>query len=184
MPNHISNILELTGDKKQIKAFIKACIKTTKDEDTQLDFNGVVPMPEELIGTTSPTSIMTEKEIQEQWDEFNKLPEDKRFGSNKPFGLGMTKKQSDALFKKYGANNWYDWAVENWGTKWNAYEVGEWDGGFITFQTAWSPPIAFLLNSSEKYPEVEFTMKFADEGGGFLGYNTIKNGKLIIRLGE
>lgn len=23
--------------------------------------------------------------------------------------------------KIYGKNNWYDWSIEHWGTKWNAY---------------------------------------------------------------
>ena len=178
MPNHTANTLQLTGDSKQITEFIKACIKTTKDEDTQLDFNGVVPMPEELITTTSPTSIMTEKEIKKQWDDFNKLPKDKQYG-DKPFGLGLTKKQSNALIKKYGTNNWYDWAVKNWGTKWNAYDIGEWDGGFISFHTAWSPPTEFIINASKKFPDVSFLNKFADEGGGFVGYTEIKNGKLV-----
>jgi len=24
-------------------------------------------------------------------------------------------------FEKYGSENWHDWSVNNWGTKWNSY---------------------------------------------------------------
>lgn len=44
----------------------------------------------------------------------------------------------------HGKNNWYDWNTENWGTKWNAYDVHYTDGGdnFIVIQidTAWDTP--------------------------------------------
>ena len=53
--------------------------------------------------------------------------------------------ENQVLINKYGHDNWYDWAVENWGTKWGFY------GGIVTsdnsvyFQTAWAtqnaPPI-------------------------------------------
>lgn len=46
--------------------------------------------------------------------------------------------------KKYGAINWYDFACENWGTKWGAYDVivlHEDDKRLaLEFNTAWSPP--------------------------------------------
>jgi hypothetical protein len=55
----------------------------------------------------------------------------------------------DAEREIYGANNWYDWANENWGTKWDttAQCLSD-DGDSVTlfFDTAWSPPIA-LYNS-------------------------------------
>lgn len=45
--------------------------------------------------------------------------------------------------KIYGKNNWYDWSIENWGTKWNAYSFSR-DGNTIGFQTAWSAPHPIL----------------------------------------
>ena len=53
---------------------------------------------------------------------------------------------SEQLRSKYGADNWYDWRMANWGTKWNAYH-SELDDSQIKvgildyrFDTAWAPP--------------------------------------------
>lgn len=46
-------------------------------------------------------------------------------------------------YKKYGATTWYNWCIDNWGTKWNALGTGKWiDDDTITFKTAWSAPAA------------------------------------------
>ncbi len=50
------------------------------------------------------------------------------------------------LKARYGHDNWYDWRLENWGTKWNSYECSldtSWieDGSLeYHFETAWGPP--------------------------------------------
>lgn len=46
--------------------------------------------------------------------------------------------------EKYGADNWYDWSVANWGTKWDTDAHNSfYDGETLTlsFDTAWAPPI-------------------------------------------
>ncbi len=73
--------------------------------------------------------------------------------------------KNKAMMKKHGFSNWYDWAVENWSTKWDIHEfygVERWDGvefeegtGKITFgfDSAWAPPIGayeqFLADNSD-----------------------------------
>ena len=46
--------------------------------------------------------------------------------------------------EKYGFQDWYNWSIHNWGTKWDAcnshIESDDEDYIFITFDTAWSPP--------------------------------------------
>ena len=50
--------------------------------------------------------------------------------------------------KSYGKNNWYDWNIENWGTKWdcNNSTIVTSDQHMVhyDFTTAWSPPLAWL----------------------------------------
>ena len=69
----------------------------------------------------------------------------------------------------YGKNNWYDWSITNWGTKWNAYDdYFDKDENTITFDTAWSCPLPIfneLAALCYKY-DVYFTGKWADEDCG------------------
>ena len=84
-----------------------------KSADNEFDFNNVIPMPNELSDTVSGSE--------------NAKPE-------------WQKKRSQELISKYGADNWYSWSIENWGTKWNAIdtEVEQRDGTLIyRFDTAW-----------------------------------------------
>ena len=51
------------------------------------------------------------------------------------------------LIKKYGAADWYNWNVNNWGAKWDASDAminnKTADQVSVSFETAWSPPTAF-----------------------------------------
>lgn len=68
----------------------------------------------------------------------------------------------------YGAENcWYDWSINNWETKWNAYRSNITDDDRIEFYTAWLgvPRLMGLL--SQKFPNAEFDYKYADENVGY-----------------
>jgi len=65
-------------------------------------------------------------------------------------------------------DGWYDWSVENWGTKWDAADTYEDDEGYICFDTAWSTPHELIGTLSERYSDLIFEVKFADED---LGHN-------------
>ena len=70
--------------------------------------------------------------------------------------------------------NWYDWNISNWGTKWET-SVYSWeklnDNSIrMNFDTAWSPPLAFyefLAQNTEWY----VTATYCEEGMGFVGRN-------------
>jgi len=52
----------------------------------------------------------------------------------------------EELRARHGHDNWYDWRIANWGTKWNAYgcelDDSEIKQGMLDyrFDTAWNPP--------------------------------------------
>lgn len=83
--------------------------------------------------------------------------------------------------KLYGADNWYDWRVANWGTKWDAWDSRvDWE--CIQFTTAWSPPDYWYEALALRLAELGITAHadFYVEGGfpGSLGGYDIKDGKV------
>lgn len=78
-------------------------------------------------------------------------------------------------------DDWYDWRVNHWGTKWNAYTptITTHNDGTVTigFQTAWSAPTAILTELSLRLPGEELHVQWADED---FGYNI---GDVIMRNG-
>ena len=74
--------------------------------------------------------------------------------------------------EKYGYSNWYDFCVNEWGTKWDiggdGYEAQDIDGGLsLTFDSAWSPPVS----AYEKLTEMGFTIRamYNESGMCFAG---------------
>ena len=183
MPNHVSTNFRITGPTAEVKRFIN----DANGNDCLLNLDSLLPMPSELRMTSSPVNIMTQAEIDKQWADWR--AETNPISKDRPFGLGMTQETSDSYKTKYGFDNWYDWAIVNWGSKWGVYDEGEWniteveDDGLtsagISYQTAWSPVTIAWEKISKNYPTLEFWHAYADEGGNFVGNQLIQNGKII-----
>jgi hypothetical protein len=157
MPNWITNILTINADEKMVQKILSEI----KSEESEFDFNKIVPQPRELDDTTAPASIVSD-------EDYEKSP-----------SKGITQTMSEDFIRKYGFNNWYDWRYENWGTKWNADEVIINDNE-ITFNTAWCNPMALLVALSRKYPNIQFNIIFADEDFGHnVGTYILKDGEEI-----
>jgi len=126
MPNHISTNFRVTGPTAEVKRFIN----DANGNDCLLNLDSLLPMPSELRMVSSPVKIMTQAEIDQQWADWKVAKEAGKvnsFDSDKPFGLGITKETSDSYKTKYGVDNWYDWAIANYGSKWGVYDEGEWN---------------------------------------------------------
>jgi hypothetical protein len=74
-------------------------------------------------------------------------------------------------------SDWYNWRVENWGTKWNGYDGSFTDDFTIfSFDTAWSPPLPVIRKLAELTGET-FILEYIEEGMGFCGrYTAGKDG--------
>jgi hypothetical protein len=92
----------------------------------------------------------------------------------KPFfaegGFGSEEKQ------KYGENNWYDWSIKHWGTKWDinkdslSINLDGFEKGrlFVAFDSAWSPPLKAIVELYEKHG-LNFNLYFVEYGMGVFG---------------
>ena len=137
MPNHITTRITFEGERADLDALF-AHIRNDETE-SPIDFDQILPMPKELEGTTSPW----------KGEPFEK--------SRDP---AMVKRQY-ALEAKYGHGDWYSWSCENWGTKWNAYDVSR-TGDAVEFDTAWACPLPVLTAISAAHPQVRLVVQFAD----------------------
>ena len=69
---------------------------------------------------------------------------------------------------------WYDWRVQNWDTKWDAYDVSVDDDDpdqlEVSFNTARSPPEAICNQIREDYPDVSVSWFYDEPGCEIAGY--------------
>lgn len=89
--------------------------------------------------------------------------------------------------------DWYNFNISNWGCKWNANSgtiVPE-DTTFqehiennlcnqFTFDTAWNTPFPYFKTLSEKFPQFDIHVLFADEDIGYnCGFYVLNNGEIV-----
>jgi len=198
MPNHVTNILTITGP-EELVARIKSEIAGTYDDpdagERLIDFNKIVPCPDTLkitSGTTTSNGIAILKWRQGDTSDIEKImgynwatefatPDD-LITHMLDKGLANLEEGQMALdnLRDYGHQDWYSWSTSNWGTKWNAYEQYPREGGAIKFETAWSTPYPVIEAVSLKFPEAVFFLRYADEDFGHnCGEYTFQGGDLV-----
>ena len=80
------------------------------------------------------------------------------------------------FFKSTGKadDRWYDWRIQNWATKWDAYDVVVTDEDpectEVEFNTAWSPPEAICNAIREQYEDVSVSWFYDEPGMEIAGY--------------
>lgn len=182
MPNHCTHRVVITGDEAQLADFRKSCFNKDSDGTEFLDFETITPMPADLhiesgsVGDIGYAAFhggdiahilsypWVNAHDRESLCEFLDR-QDQRYRE-----VGAIYAQNKAL---HGHTNWYDWALANWGTKWNSYSlswVSELPGVLhFLFDTAWSPPEPIFQSLAERYPGLVFDVKCFDEGWCFAG---------------
>jgi len=156
MPNHTTNILTVDGPDDQFEAMY-SYVQGTESDGTLMLFSlgSIIPMPNGLVGTVSGS-----EKCKPDWQ----------------------KERSYELKAKYGCDNWYDWSVTHWGTKWDVYFIcaDKWnlEERTISFQSAWSPPTQVIAVLSEKFPALTFKLQYADEGCDYVGVARFTNGEI------
>ena len=139
MPNHTINFVTIetnTNVQEEIQA-LEELKNDLRIKDNMFDFNGIVPMPEEI---RKGTEMYTDN-CSDDYELDNGVFVPKR---------RLIRKR---LMAEYGADNWRDFGKLYWGTKWNSYEFeliqDEEHVLFVSFLTAWDSPreIAQRINA-------------------------------------
>ena len=198
MPNHVYN--KLTGPKKVLEKYLT---------DGKFDFRKILPIPKHAKEPKLPW------EIYDELRNLNDTQKSKIINELKTTGFLSTQKETTELtgetlketidFLKYNTMTQHDWKVNNWGTKWNAYNQSiEVDGIIlveehisgeetimkkterqtettgtemtINFSTAWSPPFDLIHLLSKKEKCVLQYEWIEEQGAACLGKETIESG--------
>ena len=165
MPNWCKNKLSIyTTSDEQMEEFLEF----VGDGDNVFSLNKILPMPEALRRVQSPTKVATQEEINAYKEQYKATP-------YMMDSLPITQETCDALLNLYGVSNWYDWANEHWGTKWDTSDAKITESYpsevYIDFDTAWGPPNETIKGVLEyKFPDISITWLWYEDGMQIAGY--------------
>ena len=101
------------------------------------------------------------------------------YSENDQYELIPTKEYKDYLIETFGADNWYQWNLDNWGTKWDVHptiwDVNE-EGFSFTFESAWGPPVSFFDKLADQYG-IEYELSYNESGCRIAGICSFLDGK-------
>lgn len=186
MPNHITNRLIIKADNQKVEKVIEF-LKGEPYNDGSLryiDFNKIVSIPEGLNIESSTLGEDGMNYLIAKQKKYFRSPQDleavkrfERLGDDLQEKALIIGRQYLHNIADYGFKDWYDWCIEYWGTKWNAYDQRYEEPNIIWFNTAWNGVIGLICKLSEIFPDVEFDYSYADEDtGNNTGRGTIING--------
>ena len=197
MPNHVTNILTITGPEELVTK-IKSEISGTYDdgEPMYIDFNKIIPRPESLnitSGSSTSNGIAILKYRAGDPSDIRKIMGYNwatEFATEEALITYMLDKRIANLveaqmaldnLRDYGHQDWHSWSTSNWGTKWNAYSQNSDEGSNeISFETAWGTPYPVIEALSRKFPEAVISMRYADEDFGHnVGEYTFQAGDIV-----
>ena len=160
MPNHCHNRVTIYGsgnDTDETRAQIAKLKQIFEDENT---FGQIIPEPD--------------------WPNMPLLTSDNLYGNKYGNDGELPQKVEDPwtryVFISTGITDqrWYDWRVQNWDTKWDAYDVVVTDDDpdqlEVEFNTAWSPPEAICHAIREQYPDLAVSWFYDEPGCEYAGY--------------
>ena len=180
MANKIANKLVVNATTEEdIEKFLSAIIGIENGEFLHIDFERIFPTPKCLPDTLCDS----EHEIALYYylmTTGNEDMLDKLFTFPQLFSMDIYKDKTEKELSDYkirgekifnialqcGSIDWRDWRINNWGTKWNAYEtdIDCFDGSVVlSFYTANHGAIPVIKKLVEMFPNLEFFYKYSDE---------------------
>ena len=136
MPNHTTNFVTIetnTNVDEEIQA-LEELKNDLRIKEDMFDFNGIIPMPEEI---KKGATLGLDFETGEKKEHKDYALDGGVYKPKNPINIRY-------FMMEYVANNRYALACLHWGTKWNAYEFeliqDEEHVLFVSFLTAWDSP--------------------------------------------
>jgi hypothetical protein len=133
-----------------------------------------------LKGIFEGESVFTHFIPEPDWPNMPLLTSDAHYGTKYGNDGELPQHVDDGfpryVFKSTGITDqrWYDWRLQHWDTKWDAYDVCVTDDDpenvEIEFNTAWSPPEAICNQIREDYPDVSVSWFYDEPGCEIAGY--------------
>ena len=140
MPNDAFSTITITGnsaDRARLEELMKG-------EESDFDFEKILPVPDEFRGIRDPDGKRVARKIEPSEDEIKRR------------------------LKKHGAVGGLDWVLKFWGTKWNAYCVEKTstdDALVYKIFTAYSCPRPVFQELARRFPNLRFTVEGGVEFG-------------------
>ena len=164
MPNHCHNRVTIYGSGNDTEETREQIAKLKEIFEGESVFTQIIPEPDWLN-----TPLMSSDMPKYDWDKpkgkVGELPQYVDTGFGKMLRFKSTDHQDD---------RWYDWRLQNWDTKWDAYDVVVTDDDpdqlEVEFNTAWSPPEAICNEIREQYPDLSVSWFFDEPGCEIAGY--------------
>ena len=173
MPNHCHNRVTFYSDDstailKLHKIFLKGIETDDNTEPNGSVFGSFIPEPD---WTKIPLNEETVQEysFSKPRGELGECPE-LIINKEKPFLSGHRFPSTGEL-----DDRWYNWRVQNWGTKWDCYslEIDDTDmphGFEVNFETAWSPPEEVCTAIREQFDDLSLSWFYDEPGCELAGY--------------
>lgn len=176
MPNWCYNRMSVTGDRESLVKLTKAIARehdpslaetTMGVKQVDYDLTVLFPVPEEL--RISAMFLNSETDNPEHQELL------KKYEANKA---------------KYGHTTWYDWAINNWSTKWSPrieeWTINDYPNGseiYAYYETAWSPADGLICEVSKQFPTLLFVVSSDEEGRSFSCVGAFSNGEMVAEAG-
>jgi len=180
MPNWCNNRTNITGTEEQITTILRAATVTDEHGNQEIRLASLIPMPDILDGTISPTPT---GEYDGGYGDYDTDRVDE-----------LRTKHNDAValaaraHAETGYHNWWDWQLANWGIKWGDCDTVIHDELFtnedqnmvnvtLVYQTPWGPFANTFFEKISEMFDVTITNVYDEPGMCFAGGSVHHAGK-------
>ena len=172
MPNHCSNRVSFYGDSEseiqKLHEIFSKGLENDDNVDTGSVFGHFIPEPD-WANIPLSEEDQYEYSFSSARGEVGEKPV-MVINEESPFMNGLRFKSTNAQ-----DDRWYNWRVQNWGTKWDCYslEIDDTDmphGFEVNFETAWSPPEEIHSAICEQFDDLSISWFYDEPGCEVAGY--------------